>query len=386
MQEQIIFTQSPEFRRFVENLSNQKAAAYVHGVFIHLHPVWQEMFDYARVTGTPTDADETGWWPLSQEPRPSGTYDVNPEAMPMRKTWDRYCERCHKKPQYPFVVTLWVLPLLRENTESYRDLIRLGDQQPFFVRLQERPMAELAVDVEGATEITAPGSGALGGFLRDQDERFWGVTCGHVARVVGDPFHFVDIGGTPYPNAGKIGHSNFASLIPAPGGLCNPYVNTGNPDTDGALLEPGSHFTPLNTVKGLGTIDEIFDRKRLNSGSSVCMNGIKSGVQDYAIGGYGVTLKVKLRTTKQQHFCFSHVFEFYDPRPAPSWMPAKVVQWWAARPLQGDSGSWVCFRKESGTFAYFGNLIAVQGLTGIATFADSLIAWANTCGIKLSVF
>jgi len=36
----------------------------------------------------------------------------------------------------------------------------------------------------------------------------------------------------------------------------------------------------------------------------------------------------------------------------------------------------VCYNYSGSSYAYFGNLIAVQGLIGIATFADALRYWA----------
>jgi hypothetical protein len=386
MLEQIDFSQTSEFRNFMERLSNLKAAAYVHGVFIDIHPVWQAIVDYQRAAGISPNDESPTLWTLPQERQRGRWYELGPEAAP--RAWLEFCDSLKKDPRYPFVVTLWVLPVDREHSERYRELVQYSFLHAFFVRLQERPMAALATGVGGASEMTASRGGALGGFLEDHRGRRWGVTCGHVAQVAGDPFTLEDVGGVQYVGAGTVAQTNFPTLTPAHSGLCNPYVSGGNPDTDGALLELDKSYTSLNSVRGLGKIDEIFDRTRLNSGSPVCMSGVKSAVEDYVIGGYGVTLKVSIKLPSMTaYYCFSDLFEFYDAGPGIAWMPAKAVQAAAARPLQGDSGSWVCFRKETAVCAYFGNLIAIQGLTGIATFADSFIDWAQTQhGLTLSVF
>ena len=376
MREQMEFADSEAFRKFMEGLPTFKASQYVHGVFIELHPIWKQIVDNQRASGLPADSSFPLYWPFSWDRVPPGPYDLNPEYFP--KAWRDLCVQ-HNKEQRPFIVTLWILPFTTEQLEGFRSLDQYTQNQPFFVRFQQRPMAKLAAAVEGASEITAFGNGALGGFLQDQHGKHWGVTCGHVATVAGSAFSLEDVGGVRYPAAGTVVHSNYSTLVPVgAAGICNPYVAGGNPDTDSALLELGGGFTPLNSVRGLGTIDEIFDRTRLNSGSPVCMSGVKSRVEDYEIGGYGVTLKVEFHMgSVLEYHCFSHLFQFYDPTPPASWMPAKVAQARLARPLLGDSGSWVCFRKDAAVCAYFGNLIAVENLTGIATFADSLVKWAD---------
>ena len=107
------------------------------------------------------------------------------------------------------------------------------------------------------------------------------------------------------------------------------------------------------------------------------MTGPRSGTHDYVIAGYGVTIKVSFRLPAgTQQYCFSHLFTFYDPGNAPNWMPGRVAQAATHRPRLGDSGAWVCYKKPQ-NYAYFGNLIAVQGAIGIATFADALIKWAD---------
>ncbi|HZH27523.1 MAG TPA: hypothetical protein VEY95_10115 [Azospirillaceae bacterium] len=65
----------------------------------------------------------------------------------------------------------------------------------------------------------------------------------------------------------------------------------------------------------------------------------------------------------------------------------RVGQAHAKWPLQGDSGAWVCHRKRDGTLGYFGNLVAVTGGIGIATFAQDLREWAlGLLSLELDVF
>ncbi|HZT01638.1 MAG TPA: hypothetical protein VFA39_05165 [Steroidobacteraceae bacterium] len=376
MHEQIVFSNSPPFRSFMDGLANYGKGLCIHGIFIEPHPMWRGLVDARRTSGLPVDRGPP-YWPPTPGRSPPAPYDFDIESVP--EAWKTFTREAGKE-SHPFIVTVWIFPLTTEQMQDFRALDQYVQKQPFFVRFQQRPIAQLAAAVDGASEITAQESGALGGFLQDQKGRHWGLTCGHVAAAVGGAFTLEDVGGTRYPGAGTVAYSNYSSIATVgASGLCNPYVSAGNPDTDGALLDLGAGFTATSSVRGLGMIDEIFDRKRLNSGSPVCMSGVKSGVEDYEIGGYGVTVKVKVtRGTTVNYHCFSHVFEFHDPTPPPSWMPSKAAQALLARPLLGDSGSWVCFRKETATCAYFGNLIAVENLSGIATFADSFLNWAST--------
>lgn len=384
MQEQIDFINSEAFRRFMRQLPGPSSSELLHGVFVDLHPIWQSSADLQRITGTSAPLGIG----ISRQPGggSSGTYDLSAERI--SEQWKSFCKSQGKGP-WPFIVTLWVRPLRRSDFEAYQLLDQYTQKQDFFVRVEQRPMATLASGVEGSLEVTASEAGSLGGFLEDQNGDHWGVTCGHVAQTLGAPFSFDDLGGVKYAKGGTVGFTNFAALIPQNGsGICNPYTGGAIPDNDGALLKLDPQFTAQNTVRRLGVIDEIYDRRQLGAGSPVCMHGPLSGVADYEIHGYGVTFKAK-RTSKTgtSYYCFSNVFTFFDPSPLPSWLPANAGLAMLTRPLQGDSGSWVCFRKESGVCAYFGNLIAVQDLMGIATFADSLVSWAQTdCKLKLNVF
>jgi hypothetical protein len=174
-----------------------------------------------------------------------------------------------------------------------------------------------------------------------------------------------------------VAHSNFSKLSPQPqAGVCNQYAAKGNQSVDAALIEVDKSHVAMGSVQAIGRIDKIFDRTQLNSGNVVSMTGAMSSTHDYDIGGYGVTAKVQL-SGGSAYYCFSDLFDFYAPPNVPGWVPARAAQAAAPRPLQGDSGSWLCFNHSANLYAYFGNMIAVRGAVGVATFADSLIQWAK---------
>ena len=390
MLEQIAFSRTGDFLAFMNGLSQTgDAQSLIHGIFIDLHPTWKNIVDGEINTGI---QDWDGSFPGSdqydsQSPlersRGVGKYDLS--YFPRR--WVRTCERVQRAPS-PFIVIIYVTPTSRDTTPGRRHLEDYARKQPFFTIVIEAPIATFAATIQGGAEITATSSGTIGGFLRDASGTAWGVTCGHVATNPGGNVDLEDAGGTTVTGAGIVRHTNFQQFQGAPApGFCNPYVgSTPTVDVDGALFEISSGHSVVSRVKSVGQIDSIYDRGQLGSGCVVAMSGAITGRQDYEIGAYGVTCKVAMHSNATK-FCFSDVFEFYAPGTGPGWAPRRVLQMFAPRPVPGDSGSWLCFNHSGVDHAYFGNLIAVRGPVGIATFADSLVKWADqTANLKLAPF
>jgi hypothetical protein len=381
MREQIAFAQSKVFQNFLAGLNDRgEDALIIHGIFINIHPVWKAIVDYRRVTGFDehlTFEPGLSWMFYAAHyaalchasGEASGPYDLSQSPA----VWQEICLRQNKKEVGPFIVKLYVIPTTSETLKARRSIEAYARESPFFVSIIDSPMAVLAAQVEGGEDISATGLGTLGGFLKDPSGKSWGVTCGHVAQTTGSTVTLAAGRG----NLGIVSHSNFMRLpIQTQAAVCNQYVAKGNNSVDAALIEVVGPHTASNSVKGLGRIDAIFDRTRLNSGNIVSMTGAMSGTNDYEIGGYGVTAKMQL-SSGSAYYCFSDLFDFYAPPNAPGWVPRRVAQAAAPRPLQGDSGSWLCFNHSANLYAYFGTMIAVRGAVGIATFADSLRQWAK---------
>jgi hypothetical protein len=381
MRAQMEFASSEVFQGFMAGLDRlENARSVIHAIFIDIHPVWKIIMDYRRITGF---SDHTVPFPtaswvayaahyaaLSQAClRENGPYDLSQSSS----IWKEICGLHKKDPGPPFIVKVYVLPTSSTTLESRHRIEGYAAEQRFFISVVDAPMAVLAAQVEGGADIHATGPGTLGGFLKDQHGKCWAVTCGHVAQKTGSQ---AALGGGA-GNLGVVGYSNFLNLTPQlASGMCNQYVVKGNHSVDAALIEPAKSHKVMDSVQGLGRIDMIFDRTRLNSGNTVSMTGAMSSTNDYEIGGYGVTAKVRL-SNGSGYYCFSDVFDFSAPPTAPGWVPGRIAQAAAPRPLQGDSGSWLCFNHSPNSYAYFGSMIAVRGAVGIAIFADSLIQWAK---------
>lgn len=390
MREQIDFSLTPEFQAFMSGLAflEQKACTIVHGVFIDPHPVLKTWQAASSQTGIdfPDDFDwlidgggSSGGLLLSalamnsQAPVP-----FRPDSIP--PGWGTFCERAGKR-HSPFLVKIYVAPTTRNSSAQRRVVEDYARRQPFFVTVIDAEQPSFVAKVDGSVPLTATISGTLGGFLRD-GTGIWGVTCGHVGQLVNGQITLDDVNNQIINNAGIVHHSTFDPVPATCGAVCNQYVQNGL-EVDTALIELSSPHTATSSVKRVGTITDIYDRTQLNSGNQLVMRGPRSGKHTYVIGGYGVTCKIAFAGLGD--FCFSHLFEFSAPSHSAGAVGGRVAQAVAPRPLAGDSGSWLCFHLSGNDYAYFGNLIAVSGATGIATFADSVTGWASTLGMSLNV-
>ena len=231
--------------------------------------------------------------------------------------------------------------------------------------------------------MSATRPGTIGGFLQDTAGKRWGLTCGHVAQSVGLPVTLETADGRTA--TGTVKHSNFSRLIPQRDrAACNRYVEPAFPSVDAALFELEPAHSGLCAVKSVGKVDAILNRMQFNTGERLDMYGAVSRRNTWVVGGFGYSARVRM---SGNYYCFSDVFDF-SALGWPRWMPGRLAAALAARALEGDSGAWLCKQNPGATsHAYVGNMIAVKGLTGIATFADALLDWAdNECGLKLHPF
>jgi hypothetical protein len=383
MRAQMEFAATETFQTFLTGLTRfEKAPSVIHAIFIDIHPVWKIIMDYRRMTGfgdfLPVFPNTASWMTYAahyaalcqMSKQAGGPYDLEEPSV----VWKEVCHAHKKDAGQPFIVKVYVLPSTSETLESRRQIEGYAREQNFFTSVIDSPMAVLAAQVEGGADISATGPGTLGGFLKDQHGDLWGVTCGHVAQTPGSPAALAGGQG----NLGCVAHSNFSKLSPqSQSAVCNQYVVKSRDSVDAALIDVSKSHRAMDSVLGLGRVDTIFDRTRLNSGSIVSMTGAMSGTNDFQIGGYGVTAKVQL-SSGAAYYCFSDVFDFAAVVNAPGWVPRRLVQAASPWPLQGDSGSWLCFNHSPNLYAYFGSMIAVRGGVGVAIFADSLIQWAKT--------
>ncbi|MEX3986199.1 hypothetical protein AB4Y45_45910 [Paraburkholderia sp. EG287A] len=371
MQAQIEFSQQSPFQNFLHQLfSEGYQAEIVQGVFIDYHPYWIQLWicysKFGMTDGYPYGMPD-GAWALEHWQYLSGMADS--EWRP--DEWKDFCRRCQRaEGAAPFLVKISIVP--GADLTRARIVRSIADRQvEFFCTLEERPIARAAASVQGSTGMIADEAGTLGGFLRDRNTgSTYGLTCAHVAQNCGRPVTLNDVSGTKYANAGSVFDSNYATLNTRPGGPCDITIPFLPEHVDIALIEPDRIHTGMNSVSGIGVVDQIYNPSQFGSGSDVVMRGMSSGKHDYYVGAYCAIYRVLFNDGFYR--CFDKMFQILSTSGRSPWLPQKM----AVRPASGDSGAWILCANASGNYAYCGTLVAVDDFSGYACLADSVLNWA----------
>ncbi|MBL8253072.1 MAG: hypothetical protein JNJ76_05655 [Candidatus Competibacter sp.] len=393
MQPQIDFSRTPEFVKFMAGLQDRDGVqnGLIQGVIIDLHPVWRRFWEMVQQTGINPEITGYPFLPIVLPSFPYADYSGYYDAHWNAPAWGNFCQWQEKENREPFLVKICVRPTTPSTVSSRRSLEEYARKQPFFATVEDRPIARMAaasnIAVEGGVDISIDKPGTLGGFLQDQHGHVHGITCGHVGQTKGNSVTLQDINGMKHANAGTVLHTNFKDLKPHDGNkFCNQYIDVPQFEVDAALIDLSGSFDGANTVRSIGKIVDIYDRTQLSSGQKVIMRGAVSGFNQYYIGGYGVTYKIFLDDIQGgNYYCFANLFEIVGRSHVP--VPARIAAAIAPRAMGGDSGAWICCDNSHGNYVYCGNLIAVDGPNGYATFTDALRDWANReASLDLAVF
>jgi hypothetical protein len=316
-----------------------------------------------------------GWIPpFVPVPRLGPTEGGRPDPKWQPKIWQEIVQSQGKKQYEPWLVRICVGPTSadRPDLAALRTFAR--DQRGFFCVVEERPFLRAAASVEGGAEITATVQGTLGGFLKDQKNNVYGLTCAHVGQQKTANVS-IQAWGQTLANAAIVTETSYQSLTALTAQqLCNRNTRNLGSQLDIALLSLDPKHQPQNTVHALGQVDAIYSAAQFGSGDVVEMYGAVSGHNSYAIGAYAVVYKVLF--PNGQYYCFDHMFEINPLSGAISnWMPPALT----TKAVSGDSGAWVCrANAATGKYAYCGHLVAVGGLNGYACFAEAVLDWAQT--------
>jgi hypothetical protein len=388
------FAGSTEFENFVNGIGaimknvEPDNRGYVQGVLLDVHPHWRDLW---RIRGAGDHLLDRDRGPLSRGIRDhlddllaeDGRYDdYDPTWRP--RAWTSYVaafgEAQHEgKSGDPFLAKIRVLPTTVSTLPIRRSLMDLANKQRFFAIVEDRPEATLAANVQGGSDVSSTYSGTLGGFLADGGTRY-GLTCGHVATTPGHAIDTDDAGGLRLAGAGTVFDSNYSILRgQSTPQFCNPFAAT-LPEVDAALIELDPLHLALNSVNRIGSIVGITHRTSLSPGQIIRMQGTASGVHDYDVGALAVCYRFYYNDRK--YYCFANLFEVKSRPPAVAAVFNQVLgRVVAAKPLQGDSGAWLCAfeRRRNGVdeYSFCGTLTGVDRDVGYASFADSFIRWSQ---------
>jgi hypothetical protein len=237
------------------------------------------------------------------------------------------------------------------ESEFWTVLGEIARHMPFPTIVETR--AEPEPLLNAGDRCNAPGSGTIGGFVRDSLRgTIYGATCGHVAA----PGKTVTSGGKMVGQCSLYSHDPFAGRLggPPPVPVCRPNV-AGVERLDMALIDlvssPGA-----NVVTAAGAV--------IQRGDPIDMH-VAGATKPYEVGGVVVTSRVK-------GACFDRLFEVM-PRSSGLLTPlfnAAVT----SMPAPGDSGAWI---TPAGSTDWCGMLIAGEALMAYAIESDDLFSEAK---------
>lgn len=382
----IEFSERRDFRELVGRVTEFKS---VQGVILNYDPLWLELWrvkctygDRAveRFISSIYDLPHFGsrFWPLAWDSLfPGGDLGVeSSEIEPPNLRWipphwtellrTRGMERFSNS---PLIVKVCLLPW--EPKEAVPDL----GEYPFLVIRERRAPAVLTMPLRrhrpviGGVSIGvgSTDSGTLGGIVKDQNNKQWGVTCAHVLNGS------LNIDQPAQCDSGvssAVGLGCYKAVLRASPGTtpCNPYASSTSLNIiDAALIEFSPGIMTNLQVLNHGDLSGIMRRTTPSPGQIVDMAGKQSGSRPLEIGGLAVTYR--LRDSGGSLYCFKELFEVRWPR---CW---RVI---GGRPVQhGDSGAWLLSSQATGT-QWVGMALGGDRLIGYAMFAENIVDWASS--------
>jgi hypothetical protein len=261
---------------------------------------------------------------------------------------------------------------LYPNTSSRGELPRFEERQEDFLLIYETcPLARLYGGPKASHRPVVGGIsigvnttdfGTLGGVLKDDTGKYYGITCGHVAQlseVVEQPSR-ADGGRGVTSAIGKVVHADVPPAFPSylPQNRINQSKHAGRVDISvfevsvsvGAKLE----ILKLGPIKDILPVDELEQDHRLE------MTGLTSDWKPLLYGGITPYHNIH-NTTTDEVYCYENPLLLRDSS--------------GKQPVQpGDSGAWVCTSSNQG-YAWAGMVVGGDGQVGFAVSAEALKHW-----------
>lgn len=299
------------------------------------------------------------------------------------KSWNALASYFGEKGRSPVTMTIVHRPLRPPFPDTPEDasdqaqlqrLVRAVAGIGASVRIEERPIARLALAAGDSIQAGTKGSGTLGGILEDVSHaKLYGMTCAHVA---GRTDTIKDASGIVI---GKCIADTTRVSLPA-AKVCDPVVlatpnpiPSNGPDLnmlDCALIELSSQATRLK----LGQV-----ATGLGPGQNVTLQGAKTGKSQHKLGSLCLSYCFK----SGQDYCFRDSIELL-PQP---WGPfgGPIGQMMSTLPTQGDSGAWVLTSDQPPDWA--GVFFGEDGQRGFLIRSSWAHAWAEkVAGSTLTLF
>ncbi len=387
------FTRREDVRSFASAVSEDLA---VQGIVVDYDPLWLALWEERCVHGDEAVRSRIellirafhyfGFQPgpASLTPHPaahraelSAPLDIKWRPPHWEELLACLGDRSRKGDDGPIVVKVCLLP-----TREQRGGVDVFESSFRVIREYRSPAVLSASSVRrplvGGISIGAgpDRSGTLGGIVKDQGGKLWGMTCAHVvgsAQAVDQPAA-TDGGMPPSVGFGSLVSTLRPAVAQSP---CNPYSRNAVLNTvDATLIDVTDPQSARLEIAQFGPLRGVVAKDSLEPGTLVDFAGKQSGARILEVGGLALTYKLHDAITSDV-YCFTELFEVRWPR---------LGQTMLHRPVQrGDSGAWVLASGPSG-LEWAGMVIAGDRLIGYAVFAENIIDWAAAQhGLQLGV-
>ena len=260
-----------------------------------------------------------------------------------------------------------------DDEAQLRSLVGIARESGGLVRIEERPLARLALAVGDKISTNSGRAGTIGGVLKSTTSaKSYGLTCAHVARQ-GDQIH---------DGSGNLIGLCIADTKPVAlrsGLVCDP-VNLKQPNPspgNGPELNMlDAAFIDLIAPIQQATLGGV--AQSLSQGQNVTLKGAATGITHHKLGSLCLSYSFHQGTS---NFCFRDAIEIWPV----SWSPfgGRVGQVMSKLPTQGDSGGWVLIDDQPPIWA--GVFFGEDGYRGFAIRASWVHAWAEkNAGVTLT--
>jgi hypothetical protein len=292
-------------------------------------------------------------------------------------TWSSRVRPNAGEPENPIQLRIYVYPEYWRNAEA--SLPQLSELPINYV-FESSPVPRLAARVNkfdpliGGVSIgvNAREYGTLGGLLRANDDRHYGVPCAHVVSNSSTVYHPSQRDSRVAHAIGQVAHAQLPKAYPGnlPITTANQAANSN--DMDVALIE--IDVDADLAVDTLGPITGIFPSGDIQQWHPTIFVGRTSGVRKVEF--FIPVLYYNLPTADGKGTnCFNNIWLV-------QWPPGGGSN--GKPPLQeGDSGAWLCIGGPNG-WEWAGMVIGWAPQIGFAVTASNVARWWQQLGLDLS--
>ncbi len=375
----------PDIGRLLNDLEEIKT---VRGVLLGLDPFWLEVwnayhvirknrdiFDALRALDLPiSDRDFESWAPVWPKEHRANILEKPVQFENLFSLFECVWKSPWGKASYGPPLQITVV------TEKFTDIEFLAER----ARRLEGPLRySIVQSVRGRSWLCMPknlhspvpggvsvGTGAklngtLGGYLYDDAQNPYAVTCAHVVQKYGASMdHPAQVDNSAH--AAVLGTVNgLAPLKPSSSSsICNPFHPHAHLHTvDAALIKLTGKATGQPHILGLRAPSGIAQKSAVNIGDLLDMAGKESGCRQLLATKLAITFKYDDQATGDS-YCFKEAFEVVWPTNGASQGPPAV---------SGDSGAWLLNSASE----WVGMLVAADTHAGYAIYAENVEDWAR---------